>query len=134
MQPWYKNGLHFECQRCGNCCRRGQGYVWVGLKEIMDISLYLGLRTEEFGKKYLRKVGGLFSLKELSSGDCIMYKEGCAIYPVRPKQCRAFPFWPLNLESPETWRGVQKFCKGIDKGPLYSFSDIQEICTSTTHR
>ncbi|HHT9120809.1 MAG TPA: YkgJ family cysteine cluster protein [Candidatus Hypogeohydataceae bacterium YC41] len=126
---WYKNGLRFQCQKCGNCCKGEPGYVWVSRKEIENISLSLGLRIEEFARKNLKKVGSKFSLIELSKGDCVMYKEawGCKIYPVRPKQCSTFPFWPSNLESHEEWTNLKEFCKGIDKGPLYTFSAIQEI-------
>ena len=103
--------------------------MWVSRKEIENISLSLGLRIEEFARKNLKKVGSKFSLIELSKGDCVMYKEawGCKIYPVRPKQCSTFPFWPSNLESHEEWTNLKEFCKGIDKGPLYTFSAIQEI-------
>lgn len=124
---WYKKGLHFKCQRCGNCCRGEPGYVWVGTEEIKNISLYLGLGVEEFARRYPKKIGQRFSLIEFTNGDCIVYKEGCEIYPVRPRQCSTFPFWPSNLKSYETWENLKTFCKGIDKGPLYTFQTIQEI-------
>ena len=28
---------------------------------------------------------------------------GCGVYEARPVQCRAYPFWPRVLKSPETW-------------------------------
>lgn len=132
---WYKDGLRFQCQRCGNCCRGEPGYIWVSPGEIKDISLYLGLRVEEFARKYLKKIGRRFSLIELSVGDCVMYEArsgqsesgGCRIYPVRPKQCSTFPFWPNNLKSPEEWASLKKYCNGVDKGTLYPLSAIQQI-------
>ncbi len=141
---WYKDGLRFQCQRCGNCCRGEPGYIWVSTEEIKSISLYVGLQVKEFARKYLKKVGQKFSLTEFSNGDCIMYKacserrsrspersEGesgkCQIYPARPRQCSTFPFWPRNLESYEAWTALKKFCKGIDRGPLYTHSEIQKI-------
>ena len=38
--------------------------------------------------------------------DCVFWEgdAGCAIYPVRPTQCRTFPFWSEHLRSPEAWR------------------------------
>jgi len=27
--PMYKDGLRFECQRCGSCCRGEPGVVWM---------------------------------------------------------------------------------------------------------
>ena len=26
---WYRDGLRFECTRCGACCTGAPGYVWV---------------------------------------------------------------------------------------------------------
>jgi Fe-S-cluster containining protein len=132
---WYKDGLRFQCQRCGNCCRGEPGYIWVSLEEAKNISQYLGLQVEEFTRKHLKKVGKRFSLLELPNGDCIMYKArsegngpgGCKIYPMRPGQCSTFPFWPANLESLEAWTRLETFCKGIDRGRLYTFTDIQKI-------
>ena len=28
-EPWYRDGLRFECTRCGACCTGAPGYVWV---------------------------------------------------------------------------------------------------------
>ena len=28
-EPWYRDGLRFECTRCGHCCTGAPGYVWV---------------------------------------------------------------------------------------------------------
>ena len=27
----------------------------------------------------------------------------CTVYPVRPLQCRTWPFWPENLSSKQSW-------------------------------
>ncbi|MGI0406107.1 YkgJ family cysteine cluster protein [Helicobacter himalayensis] len=47
--------------------------------------------------------------------ECIFFENGkCAIYPVRPKQCRDFPFWEshkiLDADSKEA---LELECKGI---------------------
>ena len=133
--PWYKDGLHFQCQRCGNCCRGEPGYVWTSHEEIKNISLHLGLQVEEFARRHLKRIGRRFSLRELAGGDCVMYKAcgepggsgGCLIYPVRPRQCSTFPFWPCNLESYKSWTDLKKFCKGVDRGPLFTLSAIQKV-------
>ena len=31
--PWFKEGLKFECQRCGRCCRGEPGVIWVNKKK-----------------------------------------------------------------------------------------------------
>lgn len=53
--------------------------------------------------------------------------KGCMIYDVRPMQCRNWPFWPGNLQSPDDWNAAAKKCPGINKGRLYSFDEIQKI-------
>ncbi len=117
--------MRFECQKCGNCCRGEPGYVWVNTKEIQAISGFMNLSAGKFGKKYLRKIGRRTSLIERPNGDCIMYANGCSIYAVRPKQCRTFPFWPLNLKSKDNWEALKEFCPGVDRGRLYTQDEIE---------
>ena len=52
---------------------------------------------------------------------------GCTIYPVRPRQCRTFPFWPENLESPEAWEEATETCHGVGSGKLYRLEDIGSV-------
>ena len=67
--------------------------------EIEAIAGFLGISIAEFGRRYLRRVGGSLSLTEKPNHDCIFWDDGCTVYPVRPTQCRTFPFWPENLET-----------------------------------
>lgn len=124
---WYKKGLRFQCQQCGHCCRGKPGVVWVNKEEIIRISNYLKIPINKFGKGYLRRIDTRYSLIELSNSDCIMYDDGCKIYPVRPYQCYSFPFWLDNVETRVAWESLKDFCPGIDKGRLYSFEKIMEI-------
>ncbi len=85
------------CMECeGNCCIGESGYIWVTSKEIEKIAEFLKIDIEKFKKLYLIKVGYKYSLKEKKYKNgyaCIFFKNGCTIYPVRPNQCRTFPFW-----------------------------------------
>ena len=123
--PWFKEGLKFECQRSGRCCRGEPGVVWVNKKEIEKISSFLGITQDEFARYYLRSFNDRFSLVEHGHGDCVMYDNGCKIYDVRPSQCRTFPFWGSNLENRSEWEKLKKTCPGIDKGKLHKLEDIQ---------
>lgn len=125
-QPWYKEGLRFECQRCGRCCRGEPGVVWVNKKEIDKISLFLGIAKNVFAKNSLRSINDRFSLLEYGNGDCIMYDNGCKIYDVRPCQCRTFPFWKSNLENRSEWEKLKRTCPGVDKGKLHTMKEIDE--------
>ncbi len=124
--PWFKEGLRFECQRCGRCCRGAPGVVWVNKKEIDKVSSFLGITQQVFAKHYLRSINDRFSLLEYGNGDCIMYDNGCKIYDVRPCQCRSFPFWESNLEDRSAWEKLKKTCPGVDKGKLHTQKEIQD--------
>lgn len=124
--PWFKEGLRFECQRCGRCCRGEPGVVWVNKSEIENISSFLGITQDSFARNYLRSFNGRFSLLEYGNGDCIMYDNGCKIYAVRPCQCKTFPFWKSNLENKFEWDKLKKTCPGIDKGKLHTLNHIKD--------
>ena len=127
--PWYKDGLSFECTGCGKCCTGFPGYVWVGEEEIEKLSDHLNLSVDDFSLRYLRVVDGKFSLKEeAGTFDCVFLQGNrCSVYEVRPKQCRTFPFWPQNLDSPETWQKTASRCEGINpKNPIIPLQVIQK--------
>ncbi len=105
------NSKNFECQRCGNCCRES-GYVHLSEKEIDACAAFLNLDVTVFTEKYtqLTKQRSGLSLTEQDNGACIFLTEdgACQIQPVKPQQCRQFPF---------TWRykDGQEICKGWAK-------------------
>jgi len=130
-QPWYRAGLRFSCTQCGNCCSGPPGYVWVTKEEIERIAAFLGRPGEGLSRQHLRRVGFRYSLTEDSkSGDCCFLKHEsgkriCGIYPVRPLQCRTWPFWDVNLHSPRAWSDAGKTCPGIDRGELHDLVQIE---------
>jgi len=124
--PWYTDGLRFSCTRCGHCCRV-EGHVWVGAREIRAIARFLGLTRDDFGRRFLRRIGRRLSLVEEPNHDCVFWDEECTIYPVRPRQCRTFPFWGKSLASSEAWRSTAIDCEGIDTGRLYSLPEIDAL-------
>lgn len=96
------------CEGCsGNCCIGAPGFTWVGQGEINEISDFLGVQAKDFVRDYTKRVGHRFCLKELSiSGSlhCVFFDDHtkqCSIYPVRPAQCRTFPFWDHFKKHPE---------------------------------
>ena len=125
---WYEKGLRFKCTECGKCCTGRPGYAWVTPEEIQKIAEYLGLEVNAFVRRYLRKVEGKWSLTELKPHyDCVFLKDKrCTIYPVRPKQCQTFPWWPENLSSEEAWKETAEHCEGIsDDAPIVPFGKIK---------
>jgi len=125
--PWYREGLAFTCTRCGACCTGAPGYVWVDSDEIAALAAHRGESVEEFGRRFLRRVGDRISLIERPGGDCVFWDKGagCTVYAARPVQCRTWPFWPENIESPEAWDHVTGVCPGSGRGRLFSVEEIR---------
>ncbi len=131
--PWYSGGLAFECASCGRCCAGPEeGYVWISLAEIDALAEFLKLSPGEVQARHLRRVGRRFSLTEdAKTRDCVFLRydsDGsgrCLIYPVRPRQCRAWPFWPVNLRDPDSWSQATRRCPGINRGRLHDQDEIQ---------
>ena len=133
-EKWYEAGLCFECTQCGNCCTGEPGYVWTTKREILRISEFLDRDDGWLDKEHLRRVGLRYSLTERRNGDCIFLtrngrKSMCAIYPVRPLQCRTWPFWNQNLRSPDTWNEAHTKCPGINKGKRHDLVQIETVRT-----
>lgn len=98
------------CQRCGACCR-WEGDVCVTDEDITAIAAFLGLSEEDFIDRYcrLQKSRRGLSIIDAEDGACIMLTEtGCRIQPVKPQQCKDFPYkW--------NFPGWEKLCPGAGK-------------------
>lgn len=127
FDPWYRNGLRFQCTECGRCCTGSPGYTWLNEDEIVAIANHLNLPIQAFADKYLRKVGSRWALLEHPvSFACVFLKDKkCAIYSVRPTQCRTYPWWLNNLTSKEAWEKAACECEGIQKGEPVPFEKIE---------
>ncbi len=125
-EPWYKDGLRFRCTRCGHCCTGEPGYVWVNDEEIAAIAAFRGEPESGVRALYTRPALADRSLREKANGDCVFYDaaQGCTIYPVRPRQCRTWPFWESNVETEEAWRRTCETCPGSGQGDLISRKEI----------
>ena len=105
------------CATCqGKCCTGESGYIYVDKSEIENIANFLHLSPEEFGMCYLYQSGYKYSIKEREYNgayECFFYdraSNGCAIYDVRPTQCRTFPFWDYFKNRVDE---VKMECPGI---------------------
>lgn len=132
QEKWYQGGLRFTCTQCGNCCTGAPGYVWVTREEIRRIALFLEREDEWLPPDVLRRVGFKYSLTEKSNGDCIFLqstkgKRVCSIYPVRPLQCRTWPFWDVNLKNQRAWEDAGSVCPGMNAGKLHDFVAIEQV-------
>ncbi len=131
MSYFFSKGIRFECIRCGRCCTGEPGTVYVGREEISQISDFLKMDEKAFQRQYLYPFRDSYSIKELPDGRCIFFhpEKGCLIHPVKPLQCRTYPFWFKNLRNEHRWRETQRECPGIGKGKLFSEEEILELIT-----
>lgn len=125
---WWQDGVRFECQGSGQCCvSRGEfGFVYLTREERQAMAKHLGLTTTVFTRKYCAKTDGVWHLKDGKGPECI-FLEGkrCAVYKVRPTQCRTWPFWPEVMNA-KTWtKEVAAFCPGIGKGRRVDADEIR---------
>ena len=126
-KPWYNDGLRFECTQCGACCSGEPGVVWINEVETKALAEAFGIEVDEFLRRFARKIGDVYSLIEHPGGDCVFLEPAtrqCTVYKDRPIQCRTWPFWDSNLESPRDWRNTCQVCPGAGVGKLYSLSEV----------
>jgi Fe-S-cluster containining protein len=140
-EPWYKDGLTFTCTQCGNCCTGPTGYVWFNDVEARTMAAYLKISPAAFHRNYTRKIFGRQSLTETHTEhgyDCVFLKRDphgkamCSVYPVRPAQCRSWPFWTENLRSAKSYEAASERCPGMTRGQtgqgrLYPLESIRII-------
>jgi uncharacterized protein len=126
--PWYREGLRFECTQCGNCCTGMPGHVWVNEADIQRIAEFLDKPVGEIRLLRTRPARGRISLNEYTNGDCTFFEPAtrrCTIYPVRPLQCRTWPFWRSNLADEAAWRQAERACPGAGCGVLVPLEEIE---------
>ncbi|MBA7690699.1 hypothetical protein ES703_99230 [subsurface metagenome] len=128
---FFDTGIRFECQRCGACCTGSPGTIYVDRSEMSRIAEFLRIPVPLFREQYLYPFRDSYSIREDSEGRCFFYDNGCDIYPLRPNQCRSFPFWVENLRSEAEWQKVSIECPGIGRGQLFTKEQILEIVQST---
>ncbi|MBR6022658.1 MAG: YkgJ family cysteine cluster protein [Kiritimatiellae bacterium] len=86
----------FRCRQCGACCR------WPGTVTLADgepdaIAAFLGIPLPDFLDRYARLApnrSALVLADAPGTTRCIFLDAAnrCAIHPVRPRQCRTYPF------------------------------------------
>jgi len=125
---WEKEEVRFECQKdCFKCCAK-PGVVNFDKEDLEDASNYLGIPQSKFKKEFkLTRVKGYMEMAVEEDMPCpFLTFEGCAIHPVKPKQCRTFPFWKENVVTRNDWKLTAGFCPGIGEGPQISADSIRK--------
>ena len=120
-----RNGVRFQCTDCGACCTGAPGRVRVSEAELEAISEFRNQPLEELRSSMFREVEGELRVQERDNGDCVFFVEGrCSIHPVKPTQCRLYPFWFQNVRNEAAWSRTCAECPGIGEGPLVPVEEI----------
>lgn len=128
-KQFYKEGLRFDCQGDGKCCKtRGKyGYVYLSFSDRRRLAAHLKLSLTVFTAAYTKKVDGLYEL-QYTGKDCPFLQDNrCKVYEARPWQCRTWPFWPENMDAAVWEKEVLSWCPGAGKGRLYTAEEIEKI-------
>lgn len=132
LNEWFSKGLRFHCTGCGKCCTGRDGYVFLSKLDLEKLANHFSLTPEAFAKKYTRLVDGqLALLDQMRSDHCIFLKDKkCTVYEARPVQCRTFPWWIQNLQTPSDWEEAARHCEGINhpEAKIVPALDIQVQC------
>jgi len=127
--PFYQSGLRFSCQaNCAACCKI-PGRVEISEDDAARMALILDCTVTEFLQQYTRREKNQLLLLEREDSACVMLDASgaCLVHPVRPAQCRSYPFWPEILLNDLTWMLEKNMCPGIDEGRWYSAEEIEAI-------
>jgi uncharacterized protein len=130
MKPFFEtHDLHFACTRCGRCCEMpGDYFVFLTEAEGELIRVHRGVSKAWFRRRYLRRLEeGQLVLASGRNDRCIFLdaQGRCSIYPVRPVQCRTYPFWPEIAGNERAWHREGRRCEGIDRGDAVPVAKIR---------
>jgi len=120
--------MRFECQPgCTACCQR-KGFVYLTEDDIARAAEFLGMTAAAFEKRFIYRTKNLRRLRIPRGGLCrFLRADGCSIHPVKPTQCRIFPFWPELTESRRAWRRTAAWCPGIGQGELVQIETARTL-------
>jgi uncharacterized protein len=119
--------LRFACTGCGACCTGDASrYVEAGPVEQEKIRAFLDISRAWFRRRYLTPVDETTDGLRIAHGRCVFLSDHgrCRIYPVRPMQCRTYPWWPEVVESDASWRHEARRCEGINRGARVPLATI----------
>ncbi len=122
--------MRFACQPgCTKCCSR-RGSVYLTEADLTRAADYLGMTAAAFEAQYVIRYRHVLRLRKPPRGqnNCrFLAADGCSIHPVKPTQCRTYPFWPSLLANQAIWAIEGTFCPGIGSGELVQIESARAI-------
>ena len=86
------------------------------------------MAAAEFERRYVYRTRHLLRLRTPRHAQCHFLREGgCSIHPVKPTQCRIFPFWPELVDDKKEWRRTAAWCPGIGQGELVQIETARRL-------
>ena len=127
--PFSHSKLRFECSQCGLCCCGGDDYyVAINQADMKRLCDYLDISLKWLKQRYVAHLGhALYTIRMNQKGCCVFLQSdnSCNIYPVRPVQCRTYPFWPELLDSRKSWNLESRRCEGINRGNIVPLKTVK---------
>jgi len=80
----------FKCAGCGNCCTKVHA-ITLAETDIPHLAEKLHMGVKAFEEAYVTKTPLGETRLKMDGKICPFYEDGCTVYEVRPKVCRAFP-------------------------------------------
>ena len=106
----------------------GDYHVFLTASEAEKIRDYLQLSHGWFRRRYLQRLDDGDRVLASGKGDrCIFLNAGghCRVYPLRPLQCRTYPFWPELAGNARAWISEARRCEGINQGEVVPVASIR---------
>jgi len=121
-----RDGVRFRCTECGACCTGAPGRVRVSEAELAVLAAFRNQPLAALKATCARRMEGEWLLVENpGNGDCVFFKDNrCAVHPVKPTQCRLYPFWFRNVRSDAAWARTCAECPGIGQGDWIAPEEI----------
>lgn len=122
------DAIRFTCQKgCTKCCEV-KGYVYLTEEDVSAAAKYLGLPQADFESQFIYRTKHMRRIrKPRGAKQCpFLDASGCSIHPVKPVQCRLFPYWPELVEDRKAWARTGKWCPGIGVGKLVQIGTALE--------
>ena len=100
-----KSKVDIGCEMCDTCCKY-RGDIRLTIKNIHNLSKYLGITPKEFIDTYTHEIDDQTPERALKAQgefrECILYdtiNKKCSVNPVKPLQCVMFPLFPEDIKN-----------------------------------
>jgi Fe-S-cluster containining protein len=104
--------------------------VYITEADLRNIAEFVGLSAQDFEKRYIIRYRHVLRLRKPRKSQChFLTATGCIVHPVKPVQCRTYPFWPELVETVAAWKAEGTRCPGIHKGQLIQIGAACEIAS-----